>query len=183
MDKEISYWKYHFAFWNMGKIHLSVYSFSLLTVVGRVGLGVIKDRALWAIVWLVNLLLLGRTLWLTKGRKQLFSDQLAIEFSLFVVLCLLISPWVCEPHYVVLYLPLLVCWLSMAEVQARHYFLMFIIGYLLLGLKYSLVRFPFFNSGLPALLTGLKLGGCLVLFLLLGDFLQQQKFFRFHRKG
>lgn len=122
IDKEMSYWKHLFAFFKIGKFYLSVFNLSLSAVVGRMGSGIIKEKLLWVIVWLINLLLLGKTLWLTNGRKQSFPNQLATEFSLFVVLCFLISPWVHETHYVVLYLPILLSWFFIAEVELRCHF-------------------------------------------------------------
>ena len=140
------------------------------------GKGLIRKDIIWLIVAMVNFIFLGKALWVLRNRKQLFPEQLWLEFSLFTTLCFIISPYLHENHLVVLYLPLLSVWVLLEKIKTKRYFALFIIAYLLLGLKYSLNRFPLFHSGLPTIFTGLKLAGCFVLYFLIEKIHYRLKF-------
>jgi hypothetical protein len=59
------------------------------------------------------------------------------------------------------------------EEKPSHY-IVFILAYLFLGLRYSLISFPQFHSGVLAIFSGGKLFGVIILFFLVGKFIQKE---------
>jgi hypothetical protein len=108
-------------------------------------------------------------------RKE--ADSL-LEFSLFLVLAFLVSPWVHEQHYVVLYPAIIISWFKLGEEKNLALYGLFILAYLFLGLGYSLIRFPRFYSGLLAFFTAGKLLGVITLFFLIGRLIQKESSIR-----
>ena len=85
-----------------------------------------------------------------------------LEFAYMTALVLVLVP-VFEEHYLVLlYLPIL-CLFGNLSNLGRFWQGGFLVGYLFVGLKYSLVSFPAFNSGFPSLFYNGKLLGLLVI--------------------
>jgi|GEM_PF-5912331 len=85
-------------------------------------------------------------------------------FLLFVILAVLVSPWVHESHFTML-LPAVVLVWPIAGGGIVRVAGLFIAAYLLMGLKYSLNSFPAFHAGLPALVSTGKLMGVILLFI------------------
>jgi hypothetical protein len=85
-----------------------------------------------------------------------------LEFAYMTALVLVLVP-VFEEHYLVLlYLPILCLFANLSNL-GRFWQGGFLVGYLFVGLKYSLVSFPAFNSGFPSLFYNGKLLGLLVI--------------------
>jgi hypothetical protein len=84
------------------------------------------------------------------------------EFTYMTALVLVIVP-VFEEHYLVLlYLPIL-CLFSQLPHMHGFWRGVFVVGYLLVGLKYSLVSFPAFSSGFLSLFSNGKLYGLIAI--------------------
>ncbi|MFH1002445.1 MAG: glycosyltransferase family 87 protein, partial [bacterium] len=75
-----------------------------------------------------------------------------LEFAWMIALLLLFLPMLEEHYLVLLYFPILVIYAYLNNLN-RFWQSTFIIGFLLVAMKYSLVRFEIFNSGLPSLLA------------------------------
>jgi hypothetical protein len=84
------------------------------------------------------------------------------EFAYMTALVLVLVP-VFEEHYLVLlYLPIL-CLFSQLPYMNRLWRSVFVVGFLLVGLKYSLVSFPAFSSGFLSLFSNGKLYGLIAI--------------------
>lgn len=92
-------------------------------------------------------------------------DRMASVY-LFLILPFVISPWLHESHYVVLYPSITYAWGRLSGVKNAAWYAVFIAAYLFMGIGYSLVRFPYYHSGIPAILSGGKIMGVVFLFLL-----------------
>jgi hypothetical protein len=160
---EVSYWKYILDSFGKG-VHLSMNNLSLAASVLRLGKPYISATACLLIVLAFTFLSAGMAFFWT--RKKDTSELLG--FSLFLTLCFIVSPWVHECHYVALYIPLLIAWFSLEDAKREALYWLFIPAYLLLGLKYNLIGFPRFHSGLWSIFTTGKIMGLAILFMLLG---------------
>jgi len=108
----------------------------------------------------------------TKGRFRRVDPVFMLEFSLFLLLNFIICPEVHEHQYVFLYLPILLTWaLTMQRPQAGHAAL-FLSAFLCVALRYSLVQFSAFHTGVPAIFTGLKLYGIMAFFFLVASMIR-----------
>lgn len=97
-----------------------------------------------------------------KFRMPYNANLFVQEFAYMTALVLLLVP-VYEEHYLVLlYLPILCLFSNLAN-MARFWQAGFGVGYLLLGLKYSLESFPAFNFGFLSLFSNGKLFGLLII--------------------
>ena len=113
---------------------------------------------------LCSLALLAFVFYRTRGRFVKVDRRFLFEFCLFLMLPLIVFMLTHEHHYVLLFIPLILVWGVLQK--KREYGAMFIAAFLLLGLRYNLIQFSAFRQGLPALLTGIKLFGLLILFYL-----------------
>jgi hypothetical protein len=97
-----------------------------------------------------------------KFRMPYNTLLFAQEFAYMTALVLVLVP-VFEEHYLVLlYLPIL-CLFSQLSHLNGFWRGAFVVGYLLLGLKYSLVGFPAFRFGFLSLLSNGKLYGLIAI--------------------
>jgi hypothetical protein len=97
-----------------------------------------------------------------KFRMPYNASFFVQEFAYMTALALLLVP-VYEEHYLVLlYLPVL-CLFSELHHTNGFWRGVFIAGYLLVGLKYSLVSFPAFSSGFLSLFSNGKLYGLIAI--------------------
>ena len=97
------------------------------------------------------------------------SANACLSFFPFLILSFIISPWIHESGSIILYPAIVAIWFHIRERKKRSYYMLFIAAYLLLGLGYSVISFPAFHSGLPALFTTGKLTGMILLFILAGS--------------
>lgn len=159
---EMSYWKYILSFGRA--IHLSMHNFSFPAYIYRFGQGLL-DRSLCSLFAVFSsLLFLGLSVFWTRKK----GADISLIFSIFLVLCFLVAPWIHESHYVALYIPILICWFKLENNSKYSLFVIFVMSYLLLGLRYSLIGFPRFYYGAFSFFNFGKLLGVILLFLLVG---------------
>ena len=97
-----------------------------------------------------------------KFRMPYNANLFVQEFGYMTAIVLLLVP-VFEEHYLVLlYLPILCLFANLANMD-RFWQAVFLVGYLLTGLKYSLVSFPAFSSGFLSLFSNGKLYGLIII--------------------
>ncbi len=162
-DNELSYWRYIFSLFAT-RPHLTLANHSLAAAVYRVGRVYLGTAACAAFAIACILFLAAKAVSWVKGAGK---DAL-LSFCVFLTLCFIVSPWVHESHYVALYPAILISWFGLEREESARCSRLFILSYLFLGLGYSLVRFPYFYRGLPAVFTAGKLAGVLILFFLTG---------------
>lgn len=160
--KEIAYWQ-HIAWMFLNQAHTSLLNHSSLALISRVFQNSHMGAAYIAVYAAGLIFLIGLALFSTIKKD---TDQL-LGLSLFLVLSFLVSPWVHEQHYVVLYPVLILAWFKLEEKNSFIFYAWFIAAYLLLGLKYSFYSFSQFHSGLKAVISGGKLAGAAALFFLI----------------
>jgi glycosyl transferase family 87 len=97
-----------------------------------------------------------------KFKKDLFP----IEFSWFLGLVIAFLPLLEEHYLIALYIPLLLN-ISRIEYFSKNWQKIFVLGYLLLALRYSVERFEFFHFGLWTVLSFGKLLGLIFIMLTL----------------
>jgi hypothetical protein len=98
----------------------------------------------------------------SKWRKNLFP----LEFSWFLSLVLIFMPLLEEHYLVVLYLPIFLLLARMNDMTKKVQ-CVFIIGFLLVSLRYSLERFEFLQLGFFSIVTNGKLLGTILIMLAL----------------
>lgn len=165
-EKELAYWQHMSGFWYAHR-GTNPYNQSVLALLGRLTTGFLNIR-------IAQLVFLGSgicALFVTwKALRETLETSveggIAKAFGLSVCLCFMLSPWVHETHLVVLYLPLLAAWPLLESNRRRLDFILFIIAYLTLGLKYSVISFEPFHKGPLSLLLSTKTLGSMVLFYL-----------------
>lgn len=107
------------------------------------------------------------TAYITKEKRKSTDPIFWLEYALIIVLISIISPVVHEPYYVLLYIPIILFWYKMEIFEPKQkIWIFFILSYLLIGLGYSLIRFPIFQKGILSLLYNGKLYGVVILYLL-----------------
>jgi hypothetical protein len=84
------------------------------------------------------------------------------EFAYMTALVLILVPLFEEHYLVLLYLPILCLFANLSHIN-EFWRGAFVAGYLLVGLKYSLVSFPAFSSGLLSLFSDGRLFGLLII--------------------
>jgi len=167
---ELSYWHYFYRLWIADNGRGSCISF--YEIFHRAFDNALSPEMIKTMLVSVNIALFILTWkWIRKVRFHSGLQQNALALSMFLLLSMLISPWLRETHLVVVCLPILACWFCLDEELERKYFILFTVGYLLVGLKYSVNSFPAFASGILALVGLLKVFGCAVLFCLSGRLL------------
>ena len=152
---EVAYWTNLHALSGIETLHLN----SLKVVLQKVFGSAASERA-WAggIYASICLLLTGAT-FLRMGRRRM-PDKALQEYALVICLILLISPVTEEHHLVFMFIPF-VALLHAAELHVRSGVLL-AAAFCLISVRYSLNRFPVFQSGLPALLNAAKLLGVFI---------------------
>ena len=99
-------------------------------------------------------------------RSNLKRDLIPFEFSWFVSLILVFMPLLEEHYLVVLYLPIFLLFSRMNH-WSQKVQCIFIIGFLMVALRYSFERFEFLQLGFPSIVTNGKLYGTLLIMLAL----------------
>lgn len=160
-EKELSYLRFiRDSF--VGQINLSIDNHSLTAFLCRVGVNIPgKTSCLWLGIFLTGFL--TAIAMYAAGRK---SSDPRLGLALFSVLILSISPWVHECHYIILYPAIIISWIHIRKIGDVRLYWVFIVAYLLLGLRYSLNSFPQFYRGWPHIFMGGKLCGAVLLFCL-----------------
>lgn len=128
---------------------------------------------IFSLTFVLSLSLFGYTLHVTKGRFRELDLKFILEFSLVIICGLIISPVVHEHHYVFLYLPIILVWIKLSREEAKILLSLFIISFLLIGLRYSLIRFHIFGAGFLSIFSGFKLYGVVLLFFLTADMIKK----------
>lgn len=153
---ELSYWQFIF---NFGRnITYSVNNHVFFSAIGRVGEGMIGAGACNSL----SLLLIAAITLLTASWTRKTQDMLLVFFP-FLILSFLITPWIHESHFIILYPAIIILWFFIAKTQNLNYYIFFILAYLLLGLGYSLNSFPVFHHGILAVFTTGKIIGMTIL--------------------
>lgn len=164
---EIAYWKYLFSMF--GKIappstlNVSVFAPLYRIVNGQFG----KIFYIACALSCIGIFIGKAVFWIRNSKDSI------LEFCLFLTLPFLVSPWVHEQHFVVLYPAIIILWFRLERRENARYYFLFIISYLFLGLGYSLARFSLFRSGILAIFTGGKVIGIIILFFLIGMLIKE----------
>ena len=179
IDKEFSYWSHHAQFFSSllnfssGR-GIDIFSVSLVDLWHRLSKGLLHARISQSIMVIFFSSVLWRAWKLTgQNKDEVKSGKLLLEFCFFITFCFILSPWVHEINLIVLCLPLLVSWCYIANRPSNVNFILFAVAYLILGLKYSFISFPFCASGILASLLAVKAAGCVFLFFLIDRLLRQ----------
>ena len=188
-DKLLSYWRHHLVFFSQGdlaRIGVGIYSLSFIDLIRRLSGGFLSPLSVYLLYAAVVLSALLIIYSLTRNSKdtKFDCDLLQLEFSFFIVFCFLVSPWVHEGYFVVLALPMIVSWFYINKNPKHANFVLFIVTYLILALKYSFVSMPGFLKGktLDVLLSG-KAAGYILLLILLGSLLRDYRIFKSDERG
>ena len=113
---------------------------------------------------------------LTKEKRKSTDPIFWLEYALFIVLISIVNPLVQETHYILLYIPIILFWYKMEIFKPQEkIWTFFILSYLLIGLKYSLIGFPVFHKGILSLLYNGKLYGVIILYLLGAKIIKKAK--------
>lgn len=104
--------------------------------------------------------------YVTRRKFKNFDMEFILEFSLILTLVFIIFLVIHEHHYIILYLPIISVWAGLSRDTKVVPAILFVVSFLLIALKYSLVRFPLFNSGFLSIFSGFKLYGVMILFFL-----------------
>ncbi|MBU0502993.1 MAG: glycosyltransferase family 87 protein [Candidatus Omnitrophota bacterium] len=177
IDKEISYWTYQLRFFS-GQVAAGEYrdisSLSIFYLLYNLFFSIAGIKFVQALTILINLIVLTLAFRVRYGKRVGTNpDKMALEFSFFITLCYMVCPWVHETHLVVLFLPLVICWFYIIKGPVKKSsIILFIIAYLILGLKYAITSFPSAWSGPFAFLLSFKGIGYILLFILLGSLLR-----------
>lgn len=158
---ELAYWKFMFGFG--AQFYPSVNNHSLMGTVYRIGSGLMGVPSCVFVSMALIIVLTGLAFFWTRRT----ADAL-LSFFPFLILSFIISPWIHESHYIILYPAIIALWLYIDKMQKQGYYALFILAYLLLGVGYSLNSFCHFHSGILALFTVGKLAGMIILFILAG---------------
>jgi hypothetical protein len=126
------------------------------------------QRIVWALVTncVISFSFFVFTFFITKGKPKEESPVLLLEFSCFLLFAVITFPILHEPHLVLLYLPLLSVWAYLNVFPAVFTGFFFMVCFLLLGLRYSVIRFACFNSGWMSVFAYGKLFGVTLLYML-----------------
>jgi hypothetical protein len=102
---EVSYWER--IFFTFGKrIYFPMTNLSLIALVYRIGKDLVGITVCRIIILLIMSVLIGQAFFYTRKKE----GDVLLEFSLFLVLTFLVSPWVHEAHYVALYPAIVITW-------------------------------------------------------------------------
>jgi hypothetical protein len=162
MPRELSYWRHIFSFF-VGQCHAHYNNQTLIASVSRILNGMGGKASVYAVTAAAYIYFL-----IFAARKALSINNVSRGFIFSLALGLLLTPWVHEHHYLALYPVFIGVWFGLKKPRPI-YSLFFVISYLILGLRFSLVRFPQFHAGLPALACAIKITGVIILFFLAGN--------------
>ena len=177
IDKELSYWKHQLSFFSPVLNYTSAdggidyVSMSVIDLWHRLSDGLLQAGMSQFLIIIFFSFILWRA-WKLTAENSLAPERLPLEFSCFVLLCFIFSPWIHETHFIVLVLPLLASWLAIAHRPSHKGFILFSIAYCIVGLKYSFISFPIFARGILASLLAVKAIGFLILFFLINSLLR-----------
>lgn len=190
MNREISYWRYLINYWLLTDKPPSLYNISVAAAFKRIIENLMSIRFV-QIALLPAYIFLFIKAWRLTGSRQVAVRQAPantketpafnpvgtqfLEYALFISLSFIVNPWLNEPLFIILYLPLLAAWNYIVKFPARSNFILYAIIYLILGLKYSVISFPFFSAGLPSLLLSAGVLGYLLLFYLIYKLLKNSR--------
>ena len=152
----------------MGLLNIGKYTYDKITWEGNISLlsavtRVLDGKYIDATIIIHAMFAIAFTLYTVKHFWRPYKKDLFIlEFSWMIALLLLFLPMLEEHYLVLLYFPILVIYAYLNNLN-RFWQSTFIIGFLLVAMKYSLVRFEIFNSGLPSLLANGKLYGLILI--------------------
>jgi hypothetical protein len=172
-------WSTHLSYWNLlnnmfgtGILGGGFRSYSLNSFLCRVfGMAKLSNLAS-----LLGMPILIYTIYITKGKRKGSDSLLWLEFSLVLTTIMIITPLVQDTHYVLLYLPFFLFWYKLVEYKEEiKLWVLFIISFLLISLKYSLIGFPIFHEGILSLFYYGKLYGVVCLYLLGVKIIQREK--------
>lgn len=105
----------------------------------------------------------GWLLWRTLRASRWPADQeLPYGVGLVLIGAILFFPGTHETHLPLLLLPLLLAWSRLPQTPGIWPVAAFLAGFLLLGLRYSIVRFELFSTGPLAVVTGARAVGALL---------------------
>lgn len=110
---------------------------------------------------------------ITRRRFKDFDIRFILEFSLMLLLLFIVCPVVHEHHYILLYLPIIAVWARLSRDTRPFRSFLFVISFLLIALKYSLIQFELFNRGFLSIFSGFKLYGVAILFFLTADIINE----------
>lgn len=165
---ELSYWKRMFYF---GKeINPSINNHNLLSTIFRIGKTYLGSLFCGVLSIVLIIILTSLAIFWTHKTKDLL-----LSFFPFLVLPFIISPWIHEAHYIILYPAIISIWFYIGERNRFNYYVLFILSYILLGSRYSFMNFPLFHSGMLGILTTGKLAGVIILFMLSGILAYEDK--------
>jgi len=161
-----SYWQTIHSFLGQGQSPFK--NISLMGTIGRVGYGLMPANMLYLFGLICSLVILFIFLYLSRKPQGQINSHLELTFSLGVVSCIAISPWVHESHYLVLLLPIIITWLNLLKSNNSTIDkVLFLISFLALGLRYSLEQFSLFHVGIFAIFSSGKITGLMILYFLI----------------
>lgn len=120
---------------------------------------------------IIIILLYTIKLFYNKFNKEHFP----LEFAWMTSLSLFLSPFLHEHYFVLLYLPIFIIY-SKINYLSRLWQYIFIFGFLLTGLRYSLEQFNFFHFGLASILANGKLYGLIFILLTIFFLIKRSRF-------
>jgi hypothetical protein len=157
---------------------MSLYNFSLGALFNRVA-NIAAHPGYFFIVLILSLslyiLLFVYSLYNTREKFTRVDTKFILEFSLFVMFILIVSPVVHEHHYIFLYIPILFLWVYLSSNTIFIPAILFISAFLLIGSRYSLEKFPPFSAGPLAVFTGFKTYGVIILFFLTSYIIEKMR--------
>jgi hypothetical protein len=175
---ELAYWRFNAAMFGK-QVHTSMHNVAFLPALFRIGTGLL-GKAACAVAGLLGVGFFIINAFYQTRRK---NSDLFLGFYLFLLLSFIVSPWVHEYHFLVLYPALIMFWFKLEEKNKTSLYLIFILGYLLVGLKYSVIRFPQFHLGLPAIFTAGKILGIFAFYYLTVKLLNSKQLLEKNKKG
>lgn len=165
------------SYWTIGAretfIHnlnaVSMANLSLMALINRLGNLTIHPHManiFLTVTTVFSLALLLYAVYVTRSKFESFKTGFILEFSLMLLLLFIVCPIVHEHHYVLLYLPVIAVWAMLSKDPKPIKLILFVISFLLIALKYSLIQFRLFNMGFLSIFSGFKLYGVIILFFL-----------------
>lgn len=142
------------------------YNYSLLPLLARIFSIPEVHPALLGVL-AVLILLAGLLAWrVLRYARLAFPEELPYGVSLMLIGTLLVFPAVTDHHLVLLLIPLLLTWAHLPTHSSSSSIIMFLLCFLVLGVRHALTRFELFATGPLAVLTGDKTVGIILLVVL-----------------
>lgn len=111
-------------------------------------------------------IILSCTMYITRKKRDACGSSFLLEFSLWIITVFIVSPYSSLGHFVILYLPLFIIWVYIENKNCKCNWIIYVISFLLIGLKYSFAQFPQFSSGILSIVTNGHLFGVMLLYYL-----------------